>query len=60
MDRKEFLSLISFGSIGTAMVCAGCSKSVNAGTTGSSSVDFTLDISNAANSPLQTEGGYFV
>ena len=58
MDRKEFLSLIGIGSIGTALVCAGCSKSVNAGTTGPSSIDFSLNISDAANSALQADGGY--
>jgi cytochrome b6-f complex iron-sulfur subunit len=58
MDRKEFLSFMGIGSLGTALVCVGCSKSANTGTTGSSSVDFTLDISDAANSALQTNGGY--
>ena len=58
MHRKEFLSLVGIGSIGTSLVCAGCSKSANDGITGPSSVDFTLDITDAANSALQTDGGY--
>ena len=60
MDRKEFLSLLGFGSASVALTSciAGCSKNVSSGTTAPSGVDFTLDLSQTANAALQTNGGY--
>lgn len=60
MDRKEFLSLLGYGSASVAMASclAGCAKNVSSGTTAPSGVDFTLDVSQPANAALQTNGGY--
>ena len=60
MDRREFLSLIGFGtgSIALASCIAGCSKNVNSGSTAPANVDFTLDLTQTANSPLLNNGGY--
>jgi cytochrome b6-f complex iron-sulfur subunit len=60
MDRKEFLSLLGFGSASVAFASClgGCAKSVGSATTAPSSVDFTLDLNQPANSGLQTNGGY--
>lgn len=60
MDRKEFLSLLGFGSASVALASclAGCSKNVSSGTTAPSGVDFTLDLSQTANAALQTNGGF--
>lgn len=60
MDRKEFLSLLGFSSASVALATClgGCSKNVSSGTTAPSGVDFTLDLSQAANAALLTNGGY--
>lgn len=60
MDRKEFLSLLGFSSASVALASClgGCSKNVSSGTTAPSGVDFTLDLSQPANAPLLTNGGY--
>lgn len=61
MDRKEFFSLLGFGSASVALTAclAGCSKNAGSGTTTApSNVDFTLDLSQAANAALQNNGGY--
>ena len=60
MDRKEFLSLLGFGSASAALASClgGCSKNVSSATTAPSGVDFTLDLSQAANAALLTNGGY--
>jgi cytochrome b6-f complex iron-sulfur subunit len=63
MDRKQFLEQIGLGSaaILVGMCMGGCSKTEGGGSTtppSSSSVDFTLDLTNATNSALNTNGGY--
>ena len=60
MDRKEFLSLLGFGSASVALASciAGCSKNVSSGTTAPSGVDFTLDLGSTTNAALQTNGGF--
>lgn len=60
MDRKEFLSLIGFSSasIALATCIGGCSKNIGPGTTAPVNVDFTLNLSDAANAALLTNGGY--
>lgn len=60
MDRKEFLSLLGFGSASVALTSClgGCSKNVSSGTASPSGVDFTLDLSQPANAALLTNGGY--
>lgn len=56
MDRKEFLSLLGLSAGGAfiAACAAGCKKSTDA----PSGVDFSLDLSQSANAPLNTAGGY--
>ena len=58
MERKEFLSLIGMSASTLVLGClAGCSKSSNGtsgGSTGPTGVDFTLDLSLAANAQLKT------
>jgi cytochrome b6-f complex iron-sulfur subunit len=58
MDRKEFLSMlgISSGALIVAGCMGGCSKSSS--TTAPTNVDFTLDLTQTANAPLNTAGGY--
>ncbi len=60
MDRKEFLSLLGFGSasIALASCLGGCLKNVSSGTASPSGVDFTLDLSQSVNAALLTNGGY--
>ena len=61
MTRKEFFSLIGFGSAGVAMASCigGCTKNGGAGTAAApANVDFTLDLSQSANAALLTNGGY--
>ncbi len=62
MDRKEFLSLLgmSAASFSVLACIGGCTKNTDAssGTTGPSNIDFTLDLSQAANAALNTNGGY--
>ena len=59
MDRKEFLSVLGLSAAAIACTCCfgGCEadSSVAAPPT---NVDFTLDLSDPANSPLNTNGGY--
>lgn len=59
MDRKEFLSLIGMAAGGAAVAAClgGCKKEQSAPNL---SVDFTLDLSAAANAALRTNGGYLV
>ncbi len=56
MNRKQFISLLTMGAatavVSTSLVS--CAKSNNLAPT---NVDFTLDLNNAANSPLKTNGG---
>lgn len=65
MERQEFLRLLSTAGVA---VCAGCtlescSKSDsptpnNPGGGGSTTVDFTIDLSDSANAALITDGGF--
>lgn len=60
MDRKEFLSSLGLSATAFTLInCLGCSKTAS-GTTGSSTVDFTLNITTSPNTALQTNGGYVV
>jgi cytochrome b6-f complex iron-sulfur subunit len=54
MERKDFLKLvgISVAGITLARCVSACSK------VGGTAVDFTLDLSQAANAALNTNGGY--
>ncbi|MBU0695645.1 MAG: Rieske 2Fe-2S domain-containing protein [Bacteroidetes bacterium] len=61
MDRKDFLTAIGMGAASVAVFnCIGCAK----GSTGSPStpaptnVNFTLDLTTAANAALTNNGGY--
>ncbi len=64
MDRKEFLSAIglSTGALVFASCLGGCNKSSTDSNSGNvtpaPSVDFTLDLTLAANAPLLSNGGY--
>jgi cytochrome b6-f complex iron-sulfur subunit len=62
MNRKEFLK--SMGLSGAALLavyCSGCSLSPNVNfNTPSTSVDFTLDLSQSAYNSLNTDGGYVI
>jgi cytochrome b6-f complex iron-sulfur subunit len=59
MDRKEFLSLLGISSAALALTyCFGGCQPMNNGPTTPSNVDFTLDLTNSANSSLDTNGGY--
>ncbi len=61
MERKDFIKR-SFALCGLALIPAGvmesCSKKSN--TSGPSNVNFTLDLTNAANNALNTIGGSLV
>lgn len=61
MDRKEFLAQLGLSSAAIfAGICmSGCSKEENPGTTPApSNVDFTLNLTESANSALNSNGGY--
>jgi cytochrome b6-f complex iron-sulfur subunit len=63
MDRKQFLAAIGISAAAmTVISCMGCSKSSGGGgnpvVNGPSGVDFTLDLTLAANAALLTNGGY--
>ncbi|MDE3056944.1 MAG: Rieske (2Fe-2S) protein [Bacteroidota bacterium] len=60
MDRKEFLSLLGISA--AALTCSylfgGCSSKSNPVAAPPANVDFTLDLSDSANSALKSNGGY--
>ena len=56
MNRKEFISLLGIASSGVFM--ASCLSACKKNETGS--VDFTLDLSNASNVALTSNGGYLI
>lgn len=59
MDRKEFLTSVGIGAAAAACsYCLGACKVNDAGITGPTNVNFTLDLSSAANSTLNNVGGY--
>ncbi len=59
MDRKEFLTLFGAGaaSLLYSACLSGCSTTDNP-VSAPANVDFTLDLTNAANSALTKDGGY--
>jgi cytochrome b6-f complex iron-sulfur subunit len=59
MDRKEFLSLLGISSAALALTyCFGGCQPAPTAPAPPSNVDFTLDLTNAANSALKSSGGY--
>jgi len=64
MERREFYALIGMSAGAAILSCIGCSKSsgnsTNASITGSSGVDFTLDLNATANAALIKSGGYII
>ena len=59
MDRKEFLSLLGISSAALVFTrCFGGCQPMNNVPTAPSNVDFTLDLTNSANSALNSNGGY--
>jgi cytochrome b6-f complex iron-sulfur subunit len=62
MDRKEFLSMIGLSASSLAVItCTACSKKSDpsaSGVSGPTGIDFTLDLTLAANAALLTNGGY--
>lgn len=66
MDRKNFLSSLGISAAAFTFInCLGCSKtgsnpSSGNGTTGATTVDFTLDITAPGNIALQANGSYVV
>ena len=59
MDRKQFLNTLGLGAAFalTASCLGSCKKAT---TTPSGSVDFTLDLTQAANAALANNGGYII
>ncbi|RLJ80268.1 QcrA and Rieske domain-containing protein [Pedobacter alluvionis] len=64
MDRKYFLNSIGMSAAAFALInCVGCKKtdgSSSTDTTGPTGVNFTLDLSRAANAALLSNGGSLV
>ncbi|WP_231489811.1 ubiquinol-cytochrome c reductase iron-sulfur subunit [Pedobacter sp. Leaf170] len=64
MDRKDFLNSIGMSAAAFALInCVGCKKSdtsSSTGTTGPTGVNFSLDLSLAANAALLNNGGSLV
>jgi cytochrome b6-f complex iron-sulfur subunit len=59
MDRKEFLTAMGIGAVAVVSTyCLGGCKANEPGITGPANVDFTLDLTAAANSALKSFGGY--
>jgi cytochrome b6-f complex iron-sulfur subunit len=59
MDRREFLSAAGIGAVATVCVSclSGCSQQSNP-ISPPTNVDFTLDLTSAANAALANDGGY--
>jgi len=59
MDRRQFLAALGIGAAATAFIMNmdSCSKNSGIGAA-PSNVNFTIDLSNSANSSLLTAGGY--
>lgn len=61
MDRKEFLSLIGLTTGGILLsTCFDACKKDDSSSTGKTSKDFTLDLTQTSNAPLQNNGGFVV
>ncbi len=60
MDRKEFLALLGISSAGLALTYCfgGCQPGGSSVPTAPSNVDFTLNLTDPANSALNSNGGY--
>lgn len=59
MSRKEFLALLGLTSASVAVTyCFGGCQPMSNGPTAPTNIDFTLDLTNQANSALSTNGGY--
>jgi cytochrome b6-f complex iron-sulfur subunit len=60
MDRKDFLATIGMSAATLALIsCAGCKKESTGNTvTGPTGIDFTIDLTLAANAALLNNGGY--
>lgn len=59
MERKEFLSMIGLSASTLVLGCLGaCTKSQGTSAPAPTNVDFTLDLTQTANQPLNTAGGY--
>jgi cytochrome b6-f complex iron-sulfur subunit len=59
ISRKEFLSLLGLSSAAVALTyCFGGCQPASNGPTAPTNVDFTLDLTNAAYSALNSNGGY--
>jgi len=59
MERREFLSFVALGA--TAAACTYCLSGCTVpdpGITGPTGIDFTLDLTSAANNGLRAVGGY--
>ena len=59
MDRRQFLTALGIGAAATAFIVSldSCSKTSGVGAA-PTNVNFTIDLSNSANSALLTNGGY--
>lgn len=63
MDRKDFLNSIGMSAAAfTVINCFGCKKSggITTGTSGSTGINFTLDLSLTANAALLNNGGSLI
>jgi cytochrome b6-f complex iron-sulfur subunit len=58
MERSEFLKLMGWSA--GALVVVSCLEACKKDSSNAMKVDFTLDLSDAANSALATSGGYLV
>lgn len=64
MDRKEFLTAMGMSAAALTLInCLGCAKkagadNINPATKGPPNVNFTLDLTTAANAALLSNGGY--
>ena len=59
MERKHFLSLLGMGASSLVLGClAGCSKGQGVSAAAPTNVDFTLDLTQAPNAQLNTNGGF--
>ena len=57
MNRKQFISLLTVGTATTAISASLVSCAQNNNTLAPTNVDFTIDLTNSAYAPLQTNGG---
>jgi cytochrome b6-f complex iron-sulfur subunit len=64
MDRKEFLASLGISAASFAIMnCAGCAKNSDgpsSGTTGPTTLNFTLDLNASSNAALLNNGGFLI